>query len=67
MRRIASAAKFCPVTFDTNGKLRDARRLHSMTLTALCFARNCTLNGPVISSARATSAAICLTLRMVAM
>ena len=51
MRRIASRAKFVPVTLDTKGKLRDARRLHSMTFTALCFARNCTLNGPVIASA----------------
>ena len=48
MRRMASPAKFTPSTLETNGKLRDARRLHSMTLTTLFLARNCTLNGPVI-------------------
>ena len=64
---MASAAKFSPITLETNGKLREARRLHSITLTALCRARNWTLNGPVICSARASFTAICLTRRMVAM
>jgi hypothetical protein len=67
MRRVASRTKFLPVTFDTNGKLRDARRLHSMTFTALFFARNWTLKGPVILSAFASSRAMRRMRRMVAM
>ena len=35
IRRVASAAKFSPITLETNGKLREARRLHSITFTAL--------------------------------
>ena len=49
IRRMASTTKLLPVTLETKGKLREARRLHSMTFTSLCLARNCTLNGPVIA------------------
>ena len=38
--------KLTPSTFETNGKLREARRLHSMTLTSLPLAMNWMLNGP---------------------
>ena len=65
MRRIASATKLLPVTLDTKGKLREARKLHSITLTALFLARNCMLNGPVMRSSAATAAAIFFTRRMV--
>jgi hypothetical protein len=34
MRRMASMTKLLPVTLETKGKLRDERRLHSMTFTA---------------------------------
>ena len=67
IRFVASAAKFWPMTFETNGKLRDARKLHSMTLTEWCLARNCMLNGPVIFNALAIEAAICLIRRIVEM
>ena len=39
---------------DTNGKLRDARRLHSITFTSLLRARNWILKGPEILSERRT-------------
>ena len=55
MRRMASVTKLLPVTLETKGKLREARRLHSMTFTALCLARNCTLKGPVMCSALASA------------
>ena len=58
IRRMASAAKFPPVAFETKGKLREARRLHSITLTMFSLARNCMLKGPVIDSSRATAAAM---------
>ena len=43
-------------TLETNGKLREARRLHSITETSLFFARNWMLNGPLILSAAAMRA-----------
>ena len=67
MRRMASATKFEPVALETKGKLREALRLHSITLTLLRLARNCMLKGPVIASSRARSAAIFLIRRMVSM
>src|SRR5262249_18312308 len=56
-----------PVALEAKGKLRDARRLHSMTLTALSLARYCTLKGPVMRSALAGAWAILRAWRMVAM
>ena len=38
--RVATSMKFSRDTFDTNGKLLEARRLHSMTLISLSFAMN---------------------------
>src|SRR5215831_8213061 len=58
MRRMASMTKLLPVTLETKGKLRDARRLHSMTFTVLSLARYCTLKGPVMRSALASAWAI---------
>ena len=54
----AGNPQLLPVTLETKGKLRDARRLHSMTFTALCLARYCTLKGSVIRSALASAWAI---------
>ena len=45
-------------TFDTNGKLREARRLHSMTLRSRSEERNWMLKGPVIWSSEAIAAAV---------
>ena len=67
MRRMASMTKLLPVTLETKGKLRDARRLHSMTFTVLSLARYCTLKGPVMRSALASAWAILRAWRMVAM
>ena len=47
-------------TLDTKGKLRDALRLHSITLMSLSRARNCMLNGPLILSLDAISREIFL-------
>ena len=38
--RVAVAMKSTPSAFDTSGKLRDARRLHSMTLTSASRAKS---------------------------
>ena len=62
---VAMSMKFTFSTFDTNGKLRDARRLHSMTLISLSLAISCMLNGPDMLSMRATSRAIFLMRRIV--
>ena len=56
MIRVAVSIKLRFRTLETNGKLRDARKLHSITFTSLFLARNCILNGPLILS----SFAICL-------
>ena len=53
MMRVAVSMKFRLSTFDTNGKLREARRLHSMTFTSLFLAKNWMLNGPLMFSSRA--------------
>ena len=37
IRRMASRTKLLPVTLDTNGSEREARRLHSMTCTRPCW------------------------------
>jgi hypothetical protein len=37
MTSVASSMKFTRRTFETNGKLLEARRLHSTTLTSLLF------------------------------
>ncbi len=50
---VASSMKFTLQIFETNGKLREARRLASMTLTFVPWARYWTLNGPVTASASA--------------
>ena len=46
MMRVAVSMKLRFNTLDTNGKLREARRLHSITFTSFLRARNCMLNGP---------------------
>ena len=50
MIRVAVSMKLRFSTLDTNGKLRDARRLHSITFTSLLRARNWILKGPEILS-----------------
>jgi len=65
MARVAISMKLYQVTFDTNGKLREARTLHSITFIVLSFARNCILNGPVILSSRIMRFEIRLILRIV--
>jgi hypothetical protein len=63
--RVAIVMKLNFMIFDTNGKLRDARRLHSMTFTWLSLPRNCMLNGPDMFSSRAILAAMWRIWRMV--
>ena len=65
MMRVARSMKLIFNTFDTKGKLRDARRLHSITLMSLFFARNCMLNGPDMLSALAIAPATFFIRRMV--
>ena len=57
--------KFIFRTFDTKGKLREARRLHSMTFMSLFLARNWMLNGPEMFSAFAIFAETFLMRRIV--
>ena len=52
----AISTRLRPSTLDTNGKLREARRLHSITATSLPLARNWMLNGPWIASSAAMAA-----------
>ncbi len=54
MTLVAASMKLRLSTLDTNGKEREARRLHSITITWLSLARNWMLNGPVMFSERAT-------------
>ena len=54
MMRVASSMKLIFSTLLTKGKLREARRLHSMTLISLPLARNWILNGPEMCSASAS-------------
>ena len=61
IRASGSSIKFTPRHFEEKGKEREARKLHSMTLTAPCFAMSCMLNGPVIWSALASLCVIVLT------
>ena len=53
MMRVAVSIKFCRSTLLTNGKLREARRLHSITFKSLFFAKYCMLKGPLMLSSRA--------------
>mmetsp|Transcript_32053 Transcript_32053/g.83929 ORF Transcript_32053/g.83929 Transcript_32053/m.83929 type:complete len:220 (-) Transcript_32053:313-972(-) len=53
MARVAVSMKFTPRHLDEKGKERDARRLHSITLTAPSLAMSCMLKGPVTSRALA--------------
>ena len=53
MMRVAVSMRLRFNTLLTNGKERDARRLHSMTFTSRPLARNCILNGPEIFSSLA--------------
>ena len=46
----ASLIRFAPVALDTNGRDRDARRLHSITSTSSFTQRNWVLNGPFTPS-----------------
>ena len=62
--RVAVSMKFVLSTLLTNGKEREALRLHSMTLTSRPLARNCMLNGPEMFSSLAMARLIffiCLT------
>src|SRR3989338_8392893 len=45
---VATLAKLTPETFETNGRLLEVRRLHSMTKGVFLIARNWMLKGPVI-------------------
>ena len=65
MALVASSIMLTRATLEQKGKLREARRLHSMTLTRLSLAMNWMLKGPVIRSARAMSEATLRTLRTV--
>ena len=47
---VAVSMKLRFSTLDTNGKLREARKLHSMTFTSLLRARNWMLKGPEMLS-----------------
>lgn len=60
MIRVASSMKFIFKTLLTKGKLREARRLHSMTFISLPLARYWMLKGPEMWSSRA----ICLEIRL---
>ena len=60
MMRVASSIKLIFNTLLTKGKERLARRVHSITLISLPFARYWMLNGPEIFS----SFAICLLIRL---
>mmetsp|Transcript_179 Transcript_179/g.289 ORF Transcript_179/g.289 Transcript_179/m.289 type:complete len:216 (-) Transcript_179:493-1140(-) len=51
--RVAASMKLTPSTLEEKGKEREARRLHSMTLTAPSLAMSCMLNGPLTCSAAA--------------
>src|SRR5215467_7354868 len=55
MRRVASRMKLMPRVFEMNGKLREARRLHSITFTSWSRASSWTLKGPVMCRAQARS------------
>src|SRR3989344_1447916 len=53
MARAAISIRFLPTVLETNGMLREARRLHSITYIPPFFMRYWMLNGPLISSASA--------------
>jgi len=53
--RVAMSMKFIFRTFETKGKLREARRLHSITFMSLSRARNWMLKGPEMLSEREIS------------
>ena len=55
MTFVANSIRFIFSTLLTNGKLREARRLHSMTLMSFSRARYWMLNGPEMFSSRAIS------------
>mmetsp|Transcript_6234 Transcript_6234/g.17390 ORF Transcript_6234/g.17390 Transcript_6234/m.17390 type:complete len:217 (-) Transcript_6234:612-1262(-) len=63
--RVASSIKLVWNVLLTNGNERDARRLHSITLTSFDLEMNWMLNGPVILSAAAMLPAIRFTRRCV--
>ena len=65
MTLVAASMKLRLSTLDTKGKEREARRLHSMTMTRLSLARNWMLNGPLIDRLSATLVVICRMRRMV--
>ena len=60
MMRVAVSIKLRLRIFETNGKLRDARKLHSITFTSLFLARYWMLKGPEMLS----SFAIVLLMRL---
>ena len=63
---VAVSMKLRLRTLDTNGKLLEALRLHSMTFTSRPFARNWMLNGPEMLSSLAIARLIFLICLMVA-
>ena len=67
MTRVARSMKLTLKIFETKGKERDARRLHSMTMMSLSLAMNWMLNGPLIFSASAILRGDPLDARMVSM
>eukprot|EP00967_Tisochrysis_lutea_P103562 scaffold156435_cov24-Tisochrysis_lutea.AAC.1 len=64
MALVAVSMKFTPITLDENGHEREARRLHSITLTSPSLAMSCMLKGPVIFSAAASFSVISSTFLM---
>src|SRR2546427_6154958 len=48
MASAARSIRFVPIVLDTNGMLREARRLHSITRACPFLTRNCMLKGPLI-------------------
>ena len=65
MMRVAVSMKLRFNTFDTKGKLREARKLHSITFTSFLRARYWILNGPEIFSSCAMRRLIFLIWRAV--
>ena len=57
MTRVASEMKLQFIVLEMNGKLRDALKLHSMTLRSLSRAMNWMFTGPLMFSAFAILAA----------
>jgi hypothetical protein len=61
MTLAASVMKLASSVFETKGKVREARRLHSMTFTAFALASSWMLKGPEMARAAAIWAAMVFT------